>query len=80
MKYQYVVSTSYRQFDELIHKEMAHVAEKRRLMYKSVYDSVKHDKENVNVIRMKQLMEEGEDTEILKMVHILLRIKKELKS
>ena len=80
MKYTTVFSTSYRQFDELIQKEMDIVGKKRQVMYKSLYESVKHDCENVDVIRMKQLMEEGDDTEILKMVPILLRIKKTYKS
>jgi hypothetical protein len=78
MKYLSVVSTSYRKFDELIQKEMERVVEKRQDMYQSLYDSVKHKKDNKDVIRMKQLMEEGEDTEILKMVPLLLKIKKAL--
>jgi hypothetical protein len=80
MKYTTVFSTSYRQFDELIQKEMDIVGKKRRVMYQSLYESVKHNEENVDVIRMKQLIEEGDDTEILKLVPILLRVKKELES
>jgi hypothetical protein len=80
MKYTTVLSTSYRQFDELIQKEMDIVGKKRRIMYQSLYESIKHQDENVDVIRMKQLMEEGDDTEILKMVPLLLRIKKDLES
>jgi hypothetical protein len=78
MKYTTVFSTSYRQFDELIQKEMDLVGKKRRIMYESLYESVKHKDEHVDVIRMKQLMEEGKDTEILKMVPLLLKIKKAL--
>lgn len=80
MKYTTVFSTSYRQFDELIQKEMDIVGKKRRVMYQSLYESIKHNRENIDVIRMKHLMEEGDDTEILKMVPILLRVKKELES
>jgi len=47
-------------------------------MYQSLYESVKHKDTHIDVIRMKQLMEEGEDTEILKMVPLLLKIKKAL--
>ena len=80
MSYTTVFSTSYCQFDELIQKEMDIVGKKRRVMYQSLYESVKHKDENRHVIRMKQLMQEGDDTEILKMVPIILRIKKELDS
>jgi hypothetical protein len=80
MSYTTVFSTSYRQFDDLIQKEMDIVGKKRRIMYQSLYESVKHKDENRHVIRMKQLMQEGDDTEILKMVPIILRIKKELDS
>ena len=78
MKYTYVVSTSYRKFDDLIQKEMDLVGKKRQIMYQSLYESVKHKDTHIDVIRMKQLMEEGEDTEILKMVPLLLKIKKAL--
>jgi hypothetical protein len=78
MKYTTVFSTSYCQFDELIQKEMDIVGKKRRVMYQSLYESIKHKDENRHVIRMKRLMEEGDDTEILKMVPLLLKIKKEL--
>jgi hypothetical protein len=47
-------------------------------MYQSLYESVKHKDENTDVLRMKRLMEEGDDTEILKMVPLLLKIKKTL--
>ena len=80
MNYTTVFSTSYRQFDDLIQKEMDIVGKKRQVMYKSLYESVKHKDKNQHVIRMKQLMEEGDDTEILKLVPILLRIKKALNS
>jgi hypothetical protein len=80
MSYTTVFSTSYRQFDDLIQKEMDIVGKKRRIMYQSLYESVKHKDENRHVIRMKQLMQEGDDTEILKMVPIIIRIKKELDS
>ena len=80
MKYTTVFSTSYHHFNELIQKEMDIVGKKRQVMYQSLYESVKHKDENQHVIRMKQLMEEGDDTEILKLVPILLRIKKELKT
>ena len=78
MSYTTVFSTSYRQFDDLIQKEMDLVGKKRRIMYQSLYESVKHKHENTDVIRMKRLMEEGDDTEILKMVPLLLKIKKTL--
>jgi len=78
MKYTYVVSTSYQKFDDLIQKEMDLVGKKRQIMYQSLYESVKHNDTHIDVIRMKQLMEEGEDTEILKMVPLLLKIKKAL--
>jgi hypothetical protein len=78
MKYTYVVSTSYRKFDDLIQKEMELVGKKRQIMYQSLYESVKHNDTHIDVIRMKQLMEQGEDTEILKMVPLLLKIKKAL--
>jgi len=78
MKYTYVVSTSYQKFDDLIQKEMDLVGKKRQIMYQSLYESVKHKDTHIDVIRMKQLMEEGEDTEILKMVPLLLKIKKAL--
>lgn len=78
MSYTTVFSTSYRQFDELIQKEMDIVGKKRRIMYESLYESVKHKDENRHVIRMKQLMQEGDDTEILKMVPLILKIKKTL--
>jgi len=80
MKYTTVFSTSYRQFDELIQKEMDLVGKKRRIMYESLYESIKHQDENTDVLRMKRLMEEGDDTEILKMVPLLLKIKKALDS
>ena len=80
MSYTTVFSTSYRQFDELIQKEMDIVGKKRKVMYRSLYESVKHKDKNRHVIRMKELMEEGDDTEILKLVPILLRIKKALDS
>jgi hypothetical protein len=54
------------------------VGKKRRIMYQSLYESVKHKDENTDVLRMKRLMEEGDDTEILKMVPLLLKIKKTL--
>ena len=78
MSYTTVFSTSYRQFDDLIQKEMDLVGKKRRIMYQSLYESVKHKHENTDVLRMKRLMEEGDDTEILKMVPLLLKIKKTL--
>ena len=78
MSYTTVFSTSYRQFDDLIQKEMDLVGKKRRIMYQSLYESVKHKHENTDVLRMKRLMEEGDDTEILKMVPLLLKIKKAL--
>jgi len=78
MKYTYIVSTSYRQFDELIQKERDIVGKKRQEMYQSLYESVKHRNTHIDVIRMKRLMEEGDDTEILKMVPLLLKIKKDL--
>jgi hypothetical protein len=78
MSYTTVFSTSYRQFDDLIQKEMDIVGKKRRIMYQSLYESVKHKDENTDVLRMKRLMEEGDDTEILKMVPLLLKIKKTL--
>jgi len=78
MSYTTVFSTSYRQFDELIQKEMDIVGKKRRIMYQSLYESVKHKDKNTDVLRMKRLMEEGDDTEILKMVPLLLKIKKAL--
>jgi hypothetical protein len=78
MKYTYVVSTSYQKFDDLIQKEMDLVGKKRQIMYQSLYESVKHKDAHIDVIRMKQLMEQGEDTEILKMVPLLLKIKKAL--
>lgn len=78
MKYTYVVSTSYQKFDDLIQKEMDLVGKKRQIMYQSLYESVKHKDTHNDVIRMKQLMEQGEDTEILKMVPLLLKIKKAL--
>ena len=76
MKYLPVVSASYRQFEELIQKEMDLVGEKRQELYRSLYDSVKYNKDNVDVIRMKQLMEKGEDTEILKIIPIVIKNKK----
>ena len=80
MNYTTVLSTSYYHFDELIQKEMDIVGKKRQVMYKTLYESIKHKDKNRHVIRMKQLMEEGDDTEILKLVPILLRIKKALDS
>ena len=80
MNYTTVFSTSYRQFDDLIQKEMDIVGKKRQVMYQTLYESIKHKDKNRHVIRMKQLMEEGDDTEILKLVPILLRIKKALNS
>jgi hypothetical protein len=80
MSYTTVFSTSYRQFDDLIQKEVDLVGKKRRIMYQSLYESVKHKHENTDVIRMKKLMEEGDDTEILKLVPIIIRIKKALDS
>jgi len=56
------------------------VGKKRRIMYESLYESIKHQDENTDVLRMKRLMEEGDDTEILKMVPLLLKIKKALDS
>ena len=80
MNYTTVFSTSYRQLDELIQKEMDIVGKKRKVMYRSLYESVKYKDKNRHVIRMKQLMEEGDDTEILKLVPIILRIKKAIDS
>lgn len=77
MKYQIVVSASRLQFEDLIQKEMSCVIKKRKEMYQSLYESVKHHKDNQNVIRMKQLMEEGKDTEILELIPLLVPIKKE---
>jgi hypothetical protein len=80
MKYKYIISQSSCHFDKLIDYEMIRLREMRQELYRSTYDSVKHDATNKYVIQMKKLMEKGDDTEILKLIPILKNIKKPLDS